>query len=92
MKVTLSGLLICANQEESRRVIAALDEHIRLTRAEPGCLSFQVLPTDDPMVWSVAEAFSDPAAFEAHQARAAASDWAQATRGITRDYKIEGMP
>ena len=44
------------------------------------------------MVWSVSEEFVDPAAFKAHQARAGASDWAQATQGIARDYTIKGMP
>ncbi len=40
------------------------------------------------MIWQVDEAFIDRAAFEAHQSRAAASDWGQQTAGITRDYVI----
>jgi quinol monooxygenase YgiN len=43
------------------------------------------------MVWTVAERFTDPAAFNSHQARAATSDWARATVGIARDYKISGL-
>ena len=92
MGVTLSGQLRCANAQEAARVRAGLDEHIRLTWAEPGCLSFEVTPTADPLVWDVAEAFTDPAAFEAHQARAAASAWAELTRGVARDYTVKGMP
>lgn len=92
MGVTLSGTLTCVNEDEAARVRYALDEHIRLTRAEPGCISFNVTPTDDPMVWAVAEKFADPAAFEAHQTRAGASDWAEQTKGIARDYTIKGMP
>lgn len=92
MGVTLNGTLRCANDEEAARVCAALDDHIRLTRAEPGCISFEVTATEDPLVWAVAEEFTDPAAFEAHQARAGASQWAQQTKGIARDYKISGMP
>ena len=92
MGVTLKGHLICATKAEADHVCAALAEHIRLTRAEPGCLSFEVTPTDDPLVWAVAETFCDRAAFEAHQARAGASDWAKHTAGIRRDYTIEGMP
>jgi len=88
----LTGVLRCANDAEAARVRAALPEHVRLTRAEPGCLSFDVTPTDDPLVWEVAETFIDPAAFEAHQARAGASDWARETAGIERDYTITGMP
>ncbi|QUJ77605.1 antibiotic biosynthesis monooxygenase [Sulfitobacter albidus] len=90
--VTLNGTLTCTTGEEAARVRAALSEHIRLTRAEPGCISFEVTATDDPMVWTVAEQFDSPAAFEAHQSRAAASDWARETAGIARDYTITGMP
>ncbi|MEX0310354.1 MAG: putative quinol monooxygenase [Tateyamaria sp.] len=92
MGVTLDGFLRCANDAEAERVRAALLEHIRLTRAEPGCIRFEVDPTDDPWVWHVSEAFVDPAAFEAHQARAQATSWATQTQGIARDYTITGMP
>ena len=92
MGVTLNGVLRCADEAEAARVRAALDEHIRLTRSEAGCLSFYVTPTDNPLVWDVAEEFTDPASFEAHQARAGASDWAKATKGIEREYTIKGMP
>ena len=76
MGVTLTGTLRCANRDEAARVQAALPEHIALTRAEPGCLSFEVTPSDDPLIWSVSEEFTTPAAFEAHQTRAKASIWA----------------
>lgn len=92
MTVTLTGTLRCATPEEAERVVAALPEHIALTREEPGCISFEVTRTDDPLIWAVAEEFTDPAAFEAHQARAGASPWAQQTRGIARDYTVKGMP
>ncbi len=90
-EVTLTGTLTCVSEEEAARVRATLDTHIALTRAEKGCLSFEVTQTDDPMVWSVAERFTDAAAFEAHQTRAASSDWAQETKGIARDYTITGL-
>lgn len=91
MGVTLTGTLTCATDAEAARVRAALPEHIRLTRAETGCISFEVVQTDDPMVWAVAERFADAAAFQAHQSRAAASDWARQTAGIARDYKTSGL-
>ncbi len=91
MGVTLTGQLICKTEDEAARVRAALDTHIRLTRAEPGCLSFEVTPTDDPLVWQVDEAFADKAAFDAHQTRAGASDWAAQTAGIERNYTITGL-
>ena len=71
-------------------VEAALPEHIRLSRAEPGCARFEVSP--DPAVpgrFHVSEEFTDRAAFDAHQARAGASDWARVSAGIPRDYRIE---
>jgi quinol monooxygenase YgiN len=71
-------------------VTDALPAHIALTRAEPGCLSFEVTPdSDHPGRFSVAELFTDRAAFEAHQARAGASPWAEVTAGIPRHYQIE---
>lgn len=86
--IRLSGRLICKTHAEARAVMMALPAHIRLTRAETGCLSFDVVPTEDPLIWQVDEAFADRAAFDAHQARAAATDWAAQTAGITRDYVI----
>jgi quinol monooxygenase YgiN len=90
-EVTLTGTLICTTEEEAARVRAALDSHIALTRAETGCLSFEVTQSNDPMIWTVSERFVNAASFEAHQIRAGASDWAVETKGITRDYKISGL-
>lgn len=71
-------------------VAAALPEHIALTRAEPGCLSFEVTPDPaHPGRFAVAELFLDLVSFEAHQARAGASPWAEVTAGIARHYQIE---
>ncbi|OLP45599.1 putative quinol monooxygenase [Rhizobium oryziradicis] len=70
-------------------VTAALPVHIALTRAEPGCLSFEVQPC--PTIagrFLVAEVFVNQAAFDAHQARTKASDWFTITVGIPRDYTI----
>jgi len=71
-------------------VTAALPEHIRLTRAEAGCLAFEVMPVAGrPGRFVVHELFASRAAFEAHQARIAASDWGRVSAGIPRDYVIE---
>lgn len=86
--ITLTGRLLCTTAEEAARVRAHLPAHIALTRAEPGCLSFEVTPTADPLVWQVSERFTDRPAFHAHQTRAAASPWARATAGIRRDYTV----
>lgn len=89
--VSLNGTLTCTTQAELDRVIGGVEQHVALTRSEPGCVSFEVVQTADPMVWSVAERFTDAAAFAAHQTRAGASRWAELTKGIARDYVITGL-
>ena len=89
--VRLSGELRCASRQEVDLVRRHLPEHVRLTRAEPGCLAFDVSPTDDPFVWRVEEAFADRAAFEAHQRRTRASAWWAATAAIARDFTVTGI-
>lgn len=91
--ITLAGFLICRSLEEADRAAALLPEHMRLTRAEPGCLHFDVIRSmSDPVRFAVYETFRDRAAFDAHQARTRASTWWQATRHIPRDYRIEEGP
>lgn len=65
--------------------------HIELTRAEQGCLSFEVNLTQNPLVWQVDEQFQDALSFRAHQQRVAASEWGRATAGIERRYGITGV-
>lgn len=61
--VRLQGRLICPDPQEAALVTAHLPQHIELTRAEPGCISFAVDATDDPLVWTVDEEFEDAASF-----------------------------
>ncbi|MEM7268418.1 MAG: putative quinol monooxygenase [Pseudomonadota bacterium] len=87
-RIHLNGHIDVPEQQRDA-VAAALPEHIALTHAEPGCISFEVTP--DPTMpgrYHVAEIFIDQAAFDAHQARAAASPWAEITKDVARDYKI----
>jgi RimJ/RimL family protein N-acetyltransferase/quinol monooxygenase YgiN len=88
--VTLSGELRCTDDGQADRVRAHLPEHVRSTRAEPGCLAFDVNPTDRPGVWRVEERFIDEAAFDAHQRRVARSAWGAATAGVERHYVVRG--
>jgi quinol monooxygenase YgiN len=89
MVVRLAGRLILAPADLAP-VEALLPEHVRLTRAEPGCLSFEVTQSaSDPLIYEVAESFVDRAAFEAHQVRTRASAWFAATRDIERDFRID---
>jgi quinol monooxygenase YgiN len=70
-------------------VAALVADHIRHTRAEPGCLSFDIVQAaDDPCRWDVAEAFTDRVAFEAHQARTRSSPWWMATRHMPRHFAV----
>lgn len=91
-QVRLSGLLRCTTADEVGIVETYLPDHINLTRAEPGCLLFEVSQTEDPLVWRVEELFSDQAAFDFHQQRTRASAWFSATSRITRDYIVTGSP
>ncbi len=91
MSITLRGH-IQVSQDRLDDVRSALDEHIRLTRAEPGCLRFEVIASITvPGRFDVSEEFEDKAAFETHQARVKSSDWGRITQGIPRDYKIRGL-
>jgi len=89
--VRLSGFLRCVSDDDVELVRHHLPDHIRLTRAEPGCISFEVSQTDDPLVWRVEELFVDRSAFEFHQQRTRASAWFTVTSAIPRDYDITTM-
>ena len=85
--IHLSGQLICTNEQEAVIVSRHLPEHIRLSRDEPGCLSFDVNQTTNPLIWQVDESFVDQAAFDAHQIRTRASEWFIETKNIQRQFK-----
>ena len=88
--IRVTGSLTCATAEEAAVVRRLLPDHIRLSRAEPGCLSFDVVPTRDPLVWQVDESFTDRAAFDAHQTRTRESRWFRETAPIRREFQIIG--
>ena len=91
-EVCLEGWLIVP-LERLATVRTGLAQHVRLTREEPGCLSFDV--REDlarPGYFRVEERFVSQAAFEAHQTRAAQTEWAEITKGLARDYTITGLP
>ncbi len=86
-RIHLTGTLTCATSADAETVTRLLPEHIRLSRAEAGCITFNVVQTA-PLIWTLNETFTDLAAFEAHQARTSTSDWFAATRHIARDFKV----
>ncbi len=87
-RIVLTGRLICSDTQEADIVREHLQQHIHLTRSEPGCLLFSVEQSDNPLIWTVHEIFTDHDAFETHQARASRSVWGHATTGIVREYTI----
>lgn len=90
-RVTLTGRLACASEAEAAIVGQYLVDHIRLTRAESGCVMFEVRATGDPLVWDVEEIFTSREAFELHHERVRTSEWGRATAAIHRDYSIRDI-
>lgn len=89
--VHLAGTLRCRTAAEAGLLQRHLPDHIRQTRAEPGCIAFDVTPEPgDPLRWRVREIFIDRPAFLRHQARSKASPWGLATAGVLRDWQIRG--
>ena len=70
-------------------VLTALESHIEKTRAEAGCIKFNVTPCSEVEYrLLVSELFVDQTSFDAHQTRAGNSDWAKISAGIPRHYEI----
>jgi len=88
-RLRLTGFLRCRTLAEADRIAPYLDDHIRLTGAEPGCLEFEVLRSAaDPTCFAVSETYADAEALRAHQDRTAGTIWAKVTAGIPRDYTV----
>lgn len=88
-KVYLSGH-IDVPEDQWDAVAAALPTHVALTHEEPGCISFEVTKCPDvERRFLVAEIFKNQTAFEAHQVRTKASDWAEISKDCPRNFSIE---
>lgn len=88
MGVILTGYLDVP-PDRLEDVRAALPLHLRLTRAEPGCQSFEVFESAAVAGrFAVSECFASRTDFEAHQSRTQTSDWGRLTAGLARDYAI----
>ncbi|MBU3070771.1 antibiotic biosynthesis monooxygenase [Aestuariicella sp. G3-2] len=87
-KLTLQGHITVPAKDLSA-VMAELPAHIARTRAEEGCLLFEVTQSpDDPCVFNVYEEFVDRTAFELHRQRVRASAWGTVTEDVERHYSI----
>ncbi len=87
-KVILSGYILVP-EDDFQAVRDALPQHIDLTRAEPGNLTFRVTQDSvNPLRFNVYEEFIDQAAFEAHQERTQNSTWGVITQKVERCYEV----
>lgn len=84
--IRLTGTLTCLTLDDLTAVQTYLPEHSRLSRAEPGCIRFEVQQSTDPLIWTLDETFVDRPAFEAHQTRTRASVWWNMTQHLARDF------
>ncbi len=88
MQIYLQGH-ITVPMDRLEQVRQALPEHIALTRAEEGCLSFDVVEDcEQPGRFYVSEEFENQAAFDVHQERTTRSSWFEIKQGISREYCI----
>lgn len=86
--IIITGTITC-DPDDLDLLLAALPEHVALSRAELGCLAFTIeQSSDDPLIFNVGERFCDRAAFDAHGARSRDSAWWEKTRHIPRDLTV----
>ncbi|MGL6209727.1 MAG: putative quinol monooxygenase [Paracoccaceae bacterium] len=85
--ILVTGTVTCTTPADLAVIEAYLPDHIALSRAEPGCLRFDIVQSG-PMEWQLDEAFVDQAAFVAHQVRTKASVWGEMSKNLSRDFKI----
>lgn len=90
-KITLSGYIIVTDTDLPM-VSKALKKHIELTRAEAGCLVFEITQhTSRSNRFQVYEEFRDKEAFLEHQERVKVSDWGRITCNVERHYEVTGL-
>ena len=90
-KVILEGYIV-VSESDLINLKEHLDEHIKLTRAENGCIVFNVEQRNGKeLIFDVYEEFSDKEAYYFHQERLKASPWYKATRKVERHYDVSGL-
>ena len=87
-KVVLQGYIVVP-ESDLRLIESALATHIQLTKAEPGCLVFEITrDAENPCEYHVYEEFSDQKSFALHQQRVQASAWGRVTSNVERFYEV----
>jgi quinol monooxygenase YgiN len=90
-KVILEGYIV-VSESDLINLKEHLDEHIKLTRAENGCIVFNVEQRNGKeLIFDVYEEFSDKEAYYFHQERLKASPWYKATRKVEKHYDVSGL-
>ena len=88
-KIILTGYIVVPNTDLAA-VSAELTKHIKLTRAEEGCLMLKVwVDPKNKNVFNVYEEFINQQAFEEHQQRVKSNYWGNITDNIQRHYQIK---
>ncbi|MFC0058735.1 putative quinol monooxygenase [Vibrio inusitatus] len=86
--MTLEGHILVPVQD-LKQILEALPEHIELTQAEPGCITFHVQQSSrKPHRFDVYEVFIDREGFEYHQSRVKESRWGAITSNVIRHYQV----
>lgn len=89
MPIKITGTLT-ASGEDIERARRLIPEHIALSRAEPGCLKFELTEdANQPGLWRLDELYRDENAFAHHKQRTKASRWGQESTDMVRDFVIE---
>ena len=90
-KVILEGYIV-ASANDLNNIKEHLDEHIKLTRAEKGCLTFNVQQRNGKeLIFDVYEEFTDKEAYDLQQERVKTSTWYKATRKVESHYDVSGL-
>jgi len=90
-KVILEGHIIVSDADLSS-VKEELNNHIKLTREESGCLIFNVTQdSENKNRFNVYEEFTNQDSFSNHQDRAGKSKWATVTKNVERHYQIKDI-
>ncbi|QLE85490.1 antibiotic biosynthesis monooxygenase [Shewanella sp. Scap07] len=87
-KIVLQGYIMVpvADMDAVKRGLVL---HSTLTRAEPGCIKFEVSPDDEiENRFNVYEVFDCQASFDHHQLRVKASNWGKISQNVSRHYQI----
>ncbi len=91
-RVIARGTITCPADKRSA-IVPAMKDHIRLSRAEPGCIQFDITASPSvPDTFVVTEEFANRAAFDAHTNRTRASDWWGISQHLPRQIIVQDVP